>query len=285
MSQESVDVDVDTNPPPVQNIDTHSSSLSTPYISPEEINHSSIVIRESKEEEDEDDSIDISLEEHKVDNDDEEVKSNHSNSYNNNELTYKCYICMEENLSIYSSSSYKLENCGHRYCSECLANFLQSNILDGRVQLKCFYPITSIDSSTNALITLPCNQNIKHDEILYLLTKEYRCHLIEKYERFVLMKSNIHVRECPSCHAQNIGNPTIPLIICTTCGQGYCYYHSNAHSSNVTCEEYESQKKAENDVIEDLLNKTSKKCPGCGAYVSKSGGCNHMKVSSRLVLS
>lgn len=65
-----------------------------------------------------------------------------------------------------------------------------------------------------------------------------------------------------------------PIMNCASCHKEYCFMHSNAHMG-MTCKEYERKNKKEFKKNMAVV-KDAKICPGCGAVVQKSYGCNHM---------
>lgn len=147
-----------------------------------------------------------------------------------------------------------------------------------------------------------CSQVISDADIRAILTRAHMTSVLAKYERIVFLRSSPLASECPysSCgHLQMNDRPeSIPLsvvtsssltqaqrhallrrtVICDSCQQPYCLEHSLAHAGK-TCEEYLRTMSAEEQQTETVLSTTSKPCPGCGAPVEKSGGCNHMKCS------
>jgi len=71
--------------------------------------------------------------------------------------------------------------------------------------------------------------------------------------------------------------PKVSIVKCKQCETEFCYFHSNAHVG-LTCEEYETkihEEELKNSVY--LKETNSKKCPKCGVFIQKDGGCNHMK--------
>lgn len=60
-------------------------------------------------------------------------------------------------------------------------------------------------------------------------------------------------RACPQCKKLNSGNPHSPKIMCS-CGQEYCYFHSNAHVGT-TCSAYRQKKVQETRLNDKFISK------------------------------
>jgi hypothetical protein len=117
-----------------------------------------------------------------------------------------------------------------------------------------------------------CNEDISSIDIQLLLREEKE--LIRKYDRFKFCRENKNARECPSCHAFQLGQPDVsPKMTCQNCATHFCFFHSNAHDFSLfpTCEEYEKSIAKENQSSVDLIQSQSKACPSCGVMVMKSG--------------
>ena len=63
------------------------------------------------------------------------------------------------------------------------------------------------------------------------------------------------------------------------CSKTYCLYHSNAHSADINCEEYElsiAKETRMNEMAIKAMGDDVKPCPQCQFRIFKNGGCNHM---------
>jgi hypothetical protein len=188
-----------------------------------------------------------------------------------------CLICLtplqdtiDQNEPVYTLP------CTHQYCLSCLESYLESNIIDGKISIKCFHieNYSDVDGKT-----LPaCNALIPEASIKEILINKPT--ICTKYTRFLYLKSNTYARECPSCSHLQTGDPNHPQMSCESCGMSYCLTHALAHPKEITCAAYEQSISAETQLNVDAITLISKPCPGCGIYVSKSDGCNHMKVKS-----
>ena len=125
-----------------------------------------------------------------------------------------------------------------------------------------------------------CAVEIPHITILKLIEDD--ADILRKYHRFKFQKDFPNGRECPYCFHLQIGSSENVIITCEKCDKKYCFLHSDAHpiGSNF-CELFIKSESANEEYIKssEYIKKTAKTCPGCQMFVTKSGGCNHMKVT------
>jgi hypothetical protein len=201
--------------------------------------------------------------------------------------TFLCLICLGE-IEKTDLDQYTL-SCSHQYCHTCLESYLESNILEGKITLRCFhienYGAASGDPSSGTDgKTLPaCNLEISDQAIQEILVNKPV--ILAKYKRFSYLKSSPFARECPHCSHLQTGDPKKPSMTCESCGGHYCLTHALAHSVTMSCAAYEQSVSAETQVNVNAIALISKPCPGCGIFISKSDGCNHMKVQTSEVSS
>ncbi len=65
-------------------------------------------------------------------------------------------------------------------------------------------------------------------------------------------------------------------MTCDACGEKSCYTHDVPWHRDLTCDEYEVNRKGDDEATQDLLARETKPCPKCGVRIIKNGGCNHM---------
>lgn len=181
--------------------------------------------------------------------------------------TYHCHICFSKYPI---QEAWPLTECHHQFCVECIKQFIVNKINHGHVNLKCFYPIPPNDK--------PCGQIISSIDIHQLCTEE----TWNKYQKFKSNLENTYSRQCPYCDHTQIGHPDHPIITCENidCLKLYCLYHSNAHSMEINCEQYELSVAKETKMNEMAIHEFGdkcKSCPQCKFKIFKTGGCNHMK--------
>jgi len=178
--------------------------------------------------------------------------------------TYLCYICYSKKPV---EEGFRLSTCGHLFCRECIQGFLENKIINGQVAPRCFY----LENDEKA-----CGQPIAEEDIMQIVSET----VWKKYEKFKANQGNANSRQCPFCDHTQTGDPEHPMMVCDKCGREYCFTHSNAHDSSMTCEEYELSVAKETKMNEMALHQMGdnvKPCPQCKFMIIKNGGCNHMK--------
>ena len=120
-----------------------------------------------------------------------------------------------------------------------------------------------------------CGIEIAETDVMNILDEE----VFEKYLRYKENIRNPHARQCPYCDTTQSGTPENPILICVNqdCGRSFCYFHSNAHDMNESCESYEARKRKEDRLNRSAVAEDAKPCPQCHYLTEKSSGCNHMK--------
>ena len=97
-------------------------------------------------------------------------------------------------------------------------------------------------------------------------------------------------RECTKCGVGqlHVGGVDQPIVTCAECGNKTCFAHKVAWHAELTCQQYDEELASAEDakkedqenvaVSEELVKSISKPCPGegCGFYIQKSEGCDHM---------
>ena len=121
-----------------------------------------------------------------------------------------------------------------------------------------------------------CGEKIDEEDIHQTVSAD----TWSKYEKFKCNLENTYSRQCPFCDHTQVGNPDQPMMTCENadCGKIYCLVHSNAHSADVSCEEYELSVAKDNKMNEMALEEMGdnvKPCPQCKFMILKNGGCNH----------
>jgi len=145
--------------------------------------------------------------------------------------------------------------------------YLETEITDGRIShISCPY--------LNGPDRLKCGSTL--DEAFIETTVPPN--VFKKYQKFMRVKENPKLRECPSCTHLTLGSSTTPDMECEACHQPFCYDHANAHPG-MPCREF-LRRHGEN-VSSSALNRlwkawNTKPCPHCKVPIEKNGGCPNM---------
>jgi hypothetical protein len=173
-----------------------------------------------------------------------------------------CAICLESIASDQQASS--CCNPSHAFHRECIATYLETEIAAGRV----------------SAITCPYRTNGKCGFTLApaFIEETVPPNVFAKYQKFVRVKQNPQLRECPSCSHLTVGSPTTPDMECDACHRPFCYDHASAHPG-VPCREF--LRVHGEKVASSALNRlwkawNTKPCPHCKVPIEKNGGCPHM---------
>jgi len=180
--------------------------------------------------------------------------------------TYDCPICYTD---FPIDEMYVLDECYHRYCSECLRNYILTNMGDGKVSvITCPHP--------------ECKVLLHLTEVRHLIPADQ----FERFERFILqqaLESMPDVSWCPKAGCTNamIGDPNRPMMVCsnTSCNFSYCFNCKEEWHADSTCEQYQQWKIENREAdarYEEWVRANAKRCPKCKSPIEKNGGCNHM---------
>lgn len=174
---------------------------------------------------------------------------------------FYCGICLSNHAE---TDKYIVPNCSlnHIFCKESISCYVSSGISMYQTTFQC--PLHQ--SNCNGILSDTDIQDLV-DSTSYL-----------KYVRFTSMKENINYRDCPSCGAFIVGDPSLSSIItCTSCSSPFCFYHSNIHPpTDIACQQFQQQSDVRNKKSEKYLQQISRPCPSCFTPIQKNGGCNHI---------
>ncbi len=153
--------------------------------------------------------------------------------------TFFCQFCLEER----PLADGTILSCGHRFDSSCLAAWVTARVVEGKTTFHCQYDSTTneaqaLPSSVSITLASPsgppgiCNRVIPRGEIDSILGNAPVVR--SKYHRFLAQTADPSLRQCPTCGLSQSGSIANPAMTCGSCGQLYCFLHSNAHVSS-TC--------------------------------------------------
>eukprot|EP00457_Paulinella_chromatophora_P005058 gb/GEZN01005071.1/.p1 GENE.gb/GEZN01005071.1/~~gb/GEZN01005071.1/.p1 ORF type:complete len:520 (+),score=29.64 gb/GEZN01005071.1/:181-1560(+) len=177
-----------------------------------------------------------------------------------------CGICMNNVAETEKTSLC----CPHEYCKECMEDYVSLEIKEARV-LNITCPGLTKGKKCDAPFSAKDIKEIVKDK-----------NILEKYERFIKIKTNSNFIECPDCHHLQKGNRRSPVMHCERkeCNKEFCFFHSAAHPG-ISCYEYKRKNKKQFAEDREYLDKNSIYCPNrfCRTPIFKHSGCNHMTCS------
>jgi len=167
---------------------------------------------------------------------------------------------------------YTLDNCDHRFCWNCISEYLNVKINEGQ-------------GLTVEKIGCPdpkCNKPLRESEVKTIVGEE----LYNKYEKFILdsvLNQMSDVRWCPKsgCGNAMIGDPNNLMMVCSNpnCKFCFCFKCKEEWHADSSCEDYQKWKLENNEgeaKYAEWVKQNARECPKCRAYIEKNGGCNHM---------
>jgi len=168
-----------------------------------------------------------------------------------------CEICFERKEL---SKFYKVNNCHHIFCHECIINYL----------------LQKINSSDLLKIPCPagCDYDFREEEIQEILKNDPNN--FQKYQKFknlLIVNSDPNLRWCIRFGCNNLirGKGNEKKIKCDKCGQEMCFRCRLVWHGRTTC-----VKALDNEFKIYSKNVLVKYCPKCRSRIEKNGGCNHM---------
>ncbi|KAK2719182.1 hypothetical protein QYM36_004874 [Artemia franciscana] len=176
-----------------------------------------------------------------------------------------CGICMNAEPSNNMGNA----ECGHRFCRNCLCEYLSLKIVDEGV------------SQTVQCPTFKCGISFDDTTVLDLV-KDSK--VLLKYHQLItnsFVECNMFLRWCPGAdcnYAIRLDEFSSPTVQCN-CGEIFCFKCGllDGHSP-ISCSIYNQWIKKSKDESETLnwIGAHTKQCPKCFVFIEKNGGCNHM---------
>ncbi|KAK3394654.1 hypothetical protein B0H63DRAFT_53930 [Podospora didyma] len=157
--------------------------------------------------------------------------------------------------------------CSHKatICKDCLKQWLESGLQSGTWdRLKC----------------PDCSEVLRFEDVKRYASSE----IFARYDTLVTraaLKDIPNFRFCLStkCESGQIVDDKCPKYKCKACGEAQCVKHDVLWHAGETCDEYDERnrkRKKDEKASENMIKKTSKKCPECKKDIHKYTGCNHI---------
>ncbi|CAI2179038.1 92_t:CDS:2 [Funneliformis geosporum] len=181
-------------------------------------------------------------------------------------LNKECRVCYE---SLPRSSFREITvNCDHGLfiCKSCVSKHIS----------------TQLDSKGDVGINCPfdnCGENLEYHDVKKQASKE----VFDRYDTLTLLQALRQMPEFRWCKNSGCGSGQIhfegddaPIMTCEACGEKSCYTHDVPWHKDLTCDEYDVNRRGEDEATQDMLDRETKPCPKCGVRIIKYEGCNHM---------
>jgi len=182
-----------------------------------------------------------------------------------------CEICMEK---IEPSDWLSLE-CGHRFCKTCWIDTLEQ-----AARTRDCIKLTCPDDTCRLAITSGRMDALGLSAIDARKT-EFFCKRVQKFTIDNFIACNNMYRYCPGVNCTRIIEmiDSTSLSIECKCGKSFCWKCSQDAHHPAPCKVSEAWEKKNAGATDDDMKwiiSNSKKCPGCGYYIERNQGCNHM---------
>ncbi|PIL24952.1 hypothetical protein GSI_12839 [Ganoderma sinense ZZ0214-1] len=168
--------------------------------------------------------------------------------------------------------------CGHCYCRACLHHYLgslgQSQGGGSQVVATCLAETAQPDGSTHA-----CGCGIPLDTIRVLLAPGQEERLLDAAFLSHIYSRPQEYHYCPTADCQTIYRASADdtVLRCPSCLARICASCHVEFHEGLTCAAFKDNTSGGNEAFQRWREEHGiKACPGCGADLEKSGGCNHM---------
>lgn len=208
----------------------------------------------------------------------------------NERRLYECQICREHTCV---DGIYIMDTCGHMFCRQCLMRYIVIKINEGITKINCPHR-SDFAACNNEFGYGQVQQIISLQQSRNEITYEESCDLIGRYESLLFeetMRLDENFVRCPNILHDHNGEAYAcnmwaqvedETAHCLACHHIFCKKCEHPPHQG-TCEEF-LQFLSETDVdsanaqslMSVLHEEKAKKCKGCGYYVIKNRGCNHM---------
>lgn len=184
-----------------------------------------------------------------------------------------CGICLEDKNV---DKQFITLECDHKFCKDCLENYIKAEIQKGEYIHKQNKNITCPNSD--------CNMDIDFQIINDVISDK---NLSNKYESLIMQKelgkknkdSSEKMIRCPNGDCQFfcfIDMKTTSFVICPTCNHEFCVNGCKKVHRGFTCEQMKKIEERENEENRIIHFKN---CPNCKIPIQKTAGCNHITCS------
>ena len=195
-----------------------------------------------------------------------EFSINYRKCVEGSEPAVTCSIC----FTIKKMRNFITLSCEHRYCEECLKQYIQGLIKTGQVG--------------DSLVCPECQKAIEYHIAASLIDPQTK----DQYERFLMMKIECKQYEryfaCPGvdCGNAKIIPSVLKVFQCDECNNNFCVDCKDVDHDNVSCEANARAKRIDDPlIIKKIEDGEMKMCPWCFNFIERDPrGCKYMTCRS-----
>eukprot|EP01016_Furgasonia_blochmanni_P009451 TRINITY_DN13918_c0_g1_i2.p1 TRINITY_DN13918_c0_g1~~TRINITY_DN13918_c0_g1_i2.p1 ORF type:complete len:299 (+),score=45.06 TRINITY_DN13918_c0_g1_i2:65-961(+) len=173
-----------------------------------------------------------------------------------------CKICLEP---LFQSQYFGLDSCGHTFHTQCLLDYIKSQIDERKLPIRC----------------AECKAEMDRANIEDILPGDYK----DKFFRFSLenlVSLNSDMFSCcptPDCTYMFEFAQGDTEFLCDVCNKHYCLACRTDWHKGQSCAEYRVSKewgKNDDHFINFVKGQKFRQCSRCKFWVERSEGCNYM---------
>lgn len=180
--------------------------------------------------------------------------------------------CCQTCLQSLRPSEFRSLDCGHQFCTDCWATYLEVQIGQGR-------------STDIACMGQGCDILVAQAFVLQLISSQKDDALRTRYLQFCLndwIRSHPHLRFCPGKNCQAVVRAEkvqAKRVKCTYCGTQFCWLCGYDYHAPADCDTIKKwiTKCVDDSETANYISANTKDCPKCHVCIEKNGGCNHMQ--------
>lgn len=154
-----------------------------------------------------------------------------------------------------------IEKCNHYYCINCIKIYLEFEINNGHVDIKCPHP--------------SCYNNFIFCQISKIVSDS----LLKRYDLILLRNCVINSDDMMYCPKKGCGyicikNNCSNYVDCLFCYNQFCFLCTDIYKGKHICSKKKLLSLIPKDIVEIYGKKDIKICPQCKCVVFKERGCN-----------
>ncbi|XP_004295315.1 PREDICTED: probable E3 ubiquitin-protein ligase RNF144A-B [Fragaria vesca subsp. vesca] len=181
--------------------------------------------------------------------------------------SFACDICVEAKPA---HESFGIKNCSHVYCTDCVVKYVDSKLQENIASIGCLVP--------------DCKGSLDPEHCHSILKPE----VFEKWGRILCEDMIIGSQKfyCPfkDCSAMLIddGAEAVRESECPNCKRLFCAQCKVPWHAQLTCSQFKRRSTNDPEKEDIMMEKLAfkkhwRKCPWCGIYVERTGGCTSIR--------